>query len=283
MQKHKRSRQPRKLKASGSNIENRVLRNAEGVIVASQYGPSPPRICTKGANYVELYSTGALATTVGAQTYFIINSLYAPTSGGGSGSQPYGYTASSSIYNKYRVLSVEIDIEFGQNSSAIPMLWAFSVTNGVFNIPVTNLTTFEEFSSIPRTRRGFISSTNPIRLHRKFDLWKIAGVDRVKYLNDPNFSAAYNSSPVEAIRLYIAFYNGSTGNATFEVNVTTSYTAIWFDPNTQLGGSFKYVPFLRSHPDTANMVDDIMAREAEKKRQSDNATALARRYGPLSS
>jgi hypothetical protein len=169
--------------------------------------------------YSELMSH-SMATTVGTQSTFRLNSIFDPNAAVG-GHQPYGYDQLAALYNRYRVLRAAWKITFANQAGGFDIVVV--PLNGALASAITTNITFETACEVPyaqlRTQGG--GGAPNVIVEGSMDLNKLGGVKLSEYLDDDRFEAQIGANPAEVISLIIGTYNptGSTIVATFVVEL----------------------------------------------------------------
>jgi len=180
----------------------------ECVIAPRFTGVAPTTYVT--LKYYEFVSF-SMATTVGSQQLFNLNSLFDPNRTG-TGHQPYYYDNLALMYNRYRVLRAKWRITV---SASLGVLAAVVPMNGT-TTSVSNQTTFEAVAEMPWAKNTIIpASGGPIYTFKgSIDMNVLNGVPKQEFLDDDRFEAQIGASPAELIVLLIAMYNPNGATAT---------------------------------------------------------------------
>jgi hypothetical protein len=174
------------------------------------------------------FQSFSLATLVGTQQLYRMNSLFDPDKTG-VGHQPYGYDQLTPLYLRYRVLRFKYKVTFATSSSDYYAL--VIPVNGSLQSAITNATTFNQAAESPRGRSTIISSaTRSIIMTGNVSLNALNGVTRMEYLTDDRFQAANSTNPTEVIDLAIGWFNPSGGSITINFGVELQYETDLHDP-----------------------------------------------------
>jgi len=202
--------------------EERLIRTT----VCKQVGTSDRMIVD--LRYVEptLSFTGAIAF----DQVYNLNSLQDPDVTGG-GHQPQFFDQWSGFYNRYRVLSTLVEIDFINNSaSVVPKLGV------VANNSVTSMVTALAFNNAvegPGSWMKLVSEAagmNVIRYRRRFYPHQVTGVTKQQYDIDDRFQAQFSASPAESICLHIMAQDfGFGSNVAVLCDVKLTYRAELWD------------------------------------------------------
>lgn len=172
--------------------------------------------------------TSSIATTLGTNLVYRLNSIFDPTSAVG-GTQPYGYDQMAALYNRYRVLKTRWIVTFnassaGYNAYVIP-------SNGALNAPSADLTSFTSCIMTPfdKYQRYALNGEPPI-FKGSMDLNVLGGVTREEYLADDRFEAQIGANPSEVISLNIGIQNPSAGTISIPFMVELFYETDLHDP-----------------------------------------------------
>jgi len=246
-----------------TTANSRVVKQEEGVVVPRVFGATP-KILTVYMKMFEIQNSGNIATTAGFDELWKANSVNAPQMNGGTSIRPYSYDLMIQSFNRYRVVRCRSTLKMCQNSAAIPLFFGCGFINGTIPTAVTNLQSFNNFVMAPRIKNAIVSSTEPKTIVCDINNWQLANSTARKYVTDDLYQSVYNANPTEVQNFYLAGYNASTGNATFEWSITNEYKVIWFDEFVQGGSTFfKYQSLLRKHPELDKFVTALV--DAEEK------------------
>lgn len=178
--------------------------------------------------YTETFNF-TLASTVGTQQLFRLNSIFDPNSTG-VGHQPYGYDQLSALYNRYRVLAARWKVVFGTQTSTYRIV--ILPINGTLAAAIAGFATFETACEMPRARlfvqggggSPTVTVTGGIKLN------DLNGVTIPEYLADDRFEAAIGANPAEVMSLVIGNYNASGGTITIDYTAEMTYMVDLHDP-----------------------------------------------------
>ena len=161
----------------------------------------PDRAITKMVYSEVVYRAPALAITDERQ--FILNSTYAPYPGGaGGGHQPMGRDQFlGTIYNKYRVRTVKVTIQWAP-------LYQSYIGSCIYVVPSNDTTALNGTLTLAAEQPMAWTNLTPFgapvpTYQRKLNLWDIWGKSKEQYLSDDITASNYTTSPVESIVLKV--------------------------------------------------------------------------------
>jgi len=177
--------------------------------------------------YSDIYSE-SLATVTGTNQVMNLNSIFDPDRTG-TGHQPYGYDTMATLYNRYRVLSVDYKITF--HAETLGFYIVVLPSNGALATAITNLASFtlacESPESVVRCQgvgADDVIITGSIKLNQ------LNGVTLTEYLADDRFQSLFGASPGELILLNIGTYNGTGSTLGVDFSVEIIYHTDVHDP-----------------------------------------------------
>jgi len=218
----------------------------EHASVPTQFGIFPAYLETT-SDYTELVTVSSLTSGNASTTYFNLNSMYAATSNGGNSVKPYGTDQTSAYYSRYRVESVDVDLQIDKESSG-PLAYACGPLSPSIPTAVTTLQTFLNFCMINRVRKGFVSAYVPTIHKFKIKLWQLISCPKKEYMTTDRFQSSFAASPSETARFYVVFLNESGSTISFDFLFTIKFRVRWFDPAPQSGSTFRYLALMREDP-----------------------------------
>jgi hypothetical protein len=186
------------------------------------------------------YGDAATITTTGNQWEYgtavtvLLNSLFAPTSGGVSAHQPYGFDQWAAIYSRYRVDAVDMTMQIMYNGGV-----QNSVVSGVVLPPGTSATiaasTYSIVNEKPLTFNvPIVGGTNAgtVFVKQRFDIAQLAGLTQMEHAaNIEDYSAAVTASPSKVVSFEFATCGVSTTTATSsKVLLTFEFHCEFWEP-----------------------------------------------------
>jgi len=178
----------------------------------------------------------AEATISSASTFnhvtFRLNSLYDPNYTI-TGHQPMGYDQLSTLWNRYRVDRVKVEVSAWCSSATATgqvVLWP---SNDLMTLAAVN-----DLKEQPLAQTFSVPGGGEV-VNRTFYYYPyiIMGVTKEAYASDDRHSAAIGSNPTELCALHVAatLFDGTLSNL-IGVNFVLTYECTWFDPFS-VGGS----------------------------------------------
>lgn len=185
------------------------------LVVGPRIDPFPQRF-TASLRYCDIYTIATTGTQFeyGTATTFVLNSLFAPVSGG---HQPYGYDTLATLYNRYKVVRVDMELALVYNGGV-----QNSIISGVVLPPGTSATIAGSVYSIvsekPRTMSiPVVGGTNmgcPF-VKQRFDIADLSGLTRQELqANVEDYSAAVTAAPSKTVSFEVAACGVQTTTAT---------------------------------------------------------------------
>lgn len=174
------------------------------------------------------YVSQNVATTLGANNVFRLNSIFDPNAAVG-GTQPYGYDQEAAKYNRYRALKAHWIVTFaastgGYNAVVVP-------TNGLLNTPVADLVSLNSCCMVPFAKYvNYSIGAKPPIVKGSMPLNLINGVPRLEYLGDDRFEAQIGANPAEVISLNVGIQNPTGGTINISYMVELWYEIDLHDP-----------------------------------------------------
>jgi len=208
------------------NQKKRTVANSYKLVSAGKYtGRDSPSITFIDPHrYVSLrYNavfTTSIATLVGSNQIFNLNSLFDPDRSG-IGHQPYGYDQLAAIYNRYRVLRVHWRVTM--SPSSLSYFLVVLPLNGLLASAIAGDTSYQTATENPRATSWVLGASGQSKcITGSLSLNDLNGCTRVEYLSDDRFEAQIGASPAEVMTLNIGLYNGngSTIVVTYQVELT---------------------------------------------------------------
>jgi hypothetical protein len=150
----------------------------------------------------------------GTATSVLLNSLFAPVSGG---HQPYGFDQLAALYNRYRVNAVDVEMTIMYNGGV-----QNSIVSGVVLPPGTSATIAGSTYTIVSEKPNVISvpivggtNTGTVFIKQRFDIARLAGLTANELqANVEDYSAAVTASPSKLVTFEFATCGVSTTTAT---------------------------------------------------------------------
>lgn len=199
-----------------------------GAAVTIPYGPAAAAFPVSLRTQLRYAAVGtmvaAAAGTTAYQTYRM-NSLYDPDHTG-VGSQPAGFAAAATLYNKYRVVGLHVKISVGNDSGG-------TVNVVIFQSPSATIpSSFVSCSQQPYGERYLLADQsggpNVLQYQKKLTPWSVLGVTKSRYLNDDQFAAAVTTNPTAVSYLNIVL-GGVTIAANCQYQTEIVYDVVLFD------------------------------------------------------
>jgi hypothetical protein len=228
-------------------------------VVPRQFGPFAGQTIVK-QRYVEHFTFSGIAAGAAALNYFNLNSVFNPVSGGSSKTnKPYGYDQLEGLYNRYRVFKTRFRFKL-QSTTSSEYYFGMVPINGTFPYSVSTETAWEQFCTTPRVKTCILGANQKI-LSSSQNLWALDTTKKSAYMTDDRYSAQFNASPAEIIRVYFVFFNAGTSTAAITFNFEIEYDVLWYDPNTQDGSTFRYLRVIAESPEIKSLLDQIMEKK----------------------
>jgi len=174
-------------------------------------------------SYVGVVLTASLPTTYS----YRLNSVYDPDLTG-TGTTAYGYTALSSLYNRYKVMGGRASVQFVNTSVA-------STTNYMVAAPVNSLGS--DINKILAQRYVWSdsmsnTSSGPALLKHSIS-WRTAavyGVPETSVRDDDDFAGLVGANPNNAIYLHVGGNPNGASTGSFNIIVRIEYDVVWSLP-----------------------------------------------------
>lgn len=189
--------------------------------------PFPAEFYTTNIYSDKIQLTAGTAGVCGTEQVWFLNSLFDPDFTG-AGHQPYGFDQLTPMYNKYNVISVDIEMTIYQPSTASLALCYQVSNNSDLGLALLNPKFIVEHNTgdwvyIPNDGTATV-------IKKSFNIADIAGVSRAKVKNDDVYSSITGSSPSSAAYFRIAAANLllNTGG-TMYVDWKCTYHSRYFD------------------------------------------------------
>ncbi len=143
-----------------------------------------------------------------------INSLFDPNNTG-TGHQPYGFDQLATLYAKYRVDRVRIELLFTTPGASADMCCVAEIE------PVASLSTtaatIDEVCERSNVLHEHLSSSGQrtARITKDITMWELLGVSQAKYISEGAYSAVVGANPssLSLLRLNVCSYSGAGGQA----------------------------------------------------------------------
>lgn len=189
------------------------------------------------------YSDYRTLTCTASQAEYVyrLNSLFDPDQTG-VGGQPDGFDQLKTLYGRYRVVAVDVEVEcIGQSANGL-IAFAPSDTVGPF-------LSAEEVGALRYGRVASFSGTERARLRARYHIGKLLGYSDEAVLGSSNLDAAITASPAFQQYLIVAVEGGSSSTQAQNVFVRLTYYARMEVPIAVLDASrTRYQRFLGSLP-----------------------------------
>lgn len=198
--------------------------------------PNPFPLVWKGAKqrYSEskTLTVGAIGGTFGVDEVYTLNDQFDPRFTVG-GHQPYARDTFATMYERYKVTGVTVDVSF--NAPSIAGIAVAIFFANPTNTYVLNASYYERVREMPQTIVRTINDTGSqkVRIRKYIPMWKILGVTKLQYEADIGiYDALAGGSPSATAgmgKMYIAIadLNGGT-TATCLMNTTITMHTDWY-------------------------------------------------------
>jgi hypothetical protein len=163
-------------------------------------------------------TTGPTQNKFGTATALVLNSLFAPVSGG---HQPYGFDQLAALYQRYKVTGVDIrltvepalyDAAASNSTQLFAMLVLPPGVSGTIGGSTVDVILEKPLSAHISVTPG--SGSNTINIKQHFDVSRYLGVTRAQYnANIEDYQALCTASPARVLTLEFATTNVSTTTA----------------------------------------------------------------------
>jgi len=210
--------------------EARYKKGAKAVKINSSRGYwIAPRVSTK-LIYEQAQQFHSIAGVSG-DYIFRLNSIYDPDLSGG-GHQPMGFDQLAALYNRYQVKSVKVKIVGHKETDNVVGVMAFQANNDATSkaaYPISQIK--EQPNTTVRYSNFYNTNDKPCTITKTYDLAKVTGVSKTKYMTDDRYQSAFNNNPAEDIigHLVVNDMLATTGT-TWVTNVRIEYNVDCFDP-----------------------------------------------------
>lgn len=191
--------------------------------------PWPPRMrkIFRMSNFLTLTTPGTIQS-FGTEFIFNLGSPYLPIT-----TPPaipcYGWNTFSTIYNKYLVTDVEVDMEFTAPTDPCFVGAIAQSSNNTFTFP------FHTLDDAPAWPGVYVAPLNPtgnqtLRLVQKLTNHRLEGLSKNAYEGAlSQYSATMNAVPAQQPYIRVAAASGITPGGTVTVLVKLAYHVILFD------------------------------------------------------
>lgn len=225
----------------------------------STFNPSRTPWATRAVTQIQYTDEFDINLTNGVLSTYVFNAngLYDPDQTGG-GHQPLGFDQYAVMYNRYRVLKVGYNVNFGTIASTGAAVRATVAHNNGSTIPAR-----PAIFELANSRQGVIGPYGQaLNLKGTFDLTRLNASPSV-YRVDDRYSALVSGNPTEVMYIILGLFPNVT--ASCRVTVKFIYHVEFYDIETP-GSSLKGVP--------SRTIEDIrkeyelscaVARRAEKQ------------------
>lgn len=187
----------------------------------------------KYCDIIQLTSGSGL---LGTQQAYRLNSIY-DTDFSGGGHQPYGHDTYALIYNKYRVMSVRVQLIYTTPGGGHDMVCVMAPSsNNSAGMTGLQIWRVQEW---PQSTCGILPTTGERKcvLQAEYDMAVQAGVSKAVYMAGDEYEANIGSNPSKEV--FLTFNTGcvdGTGSQTCDVQVYLEFDVLFFD-RTTLGAS----------------------------------------------
>jgi hypothetical protein len=182
-------------------------------------------------------ASGATSTTSGATPLqYVLNSLFAP--GGSNAHQPYGFDTLATLYRRYRVNAVEVEIEFttvqqlaakADPTDAIMMFTPpGSSVSTVFVALAASIFAEKPGGEVRRCVPGHPSALQTVR--RMLPMHQLVGVSKSEYeANVEEYAALVSGDPTRTTSLFLNCAGFGTISASIYWRVKLSFHAEFWE------------------------------------------------------
>lgn len=157
-----------------------------------------------------------------------VNSIFDPNRSGG-GHQPYGHDTYSSLYNRYRVVSMRYRIQIAALDTTVNSCYKATIVHNNNDVPLGNPSLCSEF---PGSQTKLVMGSVPCVFKGVAYPNRITGVSRAAYKDD-RYSAQFGANPSEIICQHLVLSTMADAIPVANVlrwNVVLVYTVEMYDP-----------------------------------------------------
>lgn len=176
--------------------------------------------------------TASATNTFGAEILYRMNSAYIPSATAGS-VHPYGYTQMATLYQSYRVFSVNIDITFSNPTEVegTGMTVGALLQNSQGTVTLAGQTYNSAAAASGSDLRQLNNTgTQIVRIQRKFSIPQIETIRYAEWISNPDYVANTGANPAATPFLRLAVLNDVTlvqTSCTCFVNLT--FDVEWYN------------------------------------------------------
>lgn len=176
--------------------------------------------------YFESVTLPEATVGVGNDYVWSLNSVYDPNTTG-AGVNPIGYTNMAAFYGRYKVMAVTIKVVFVNDTSG-------STLCGVVATPQSTITSDRGAWPIqPNAQWDLLADQHAggckLVVSRKYDLARVAGVERSEYINDQDFGSIIGANPSRPLYLH-TWMRGISVAAQVQIAVELDYHVEFSQP-----------------------------------------------------
>jgi len=195
----------------------------------SLWDPLPPTFPCR-FRYQETKKFTCALAAFGTENVWRLNSLYDPDFSG-AGVYPYAFTQFQALYKNYRVLAVDIEVEF-IDPSVDGMIGGVMVA-ATGNTTTLATQTIDWAATRPMIAVASVNNTGSQRalVKQRFTIAQVDGVPAAQVQADPNYAALVTGNPTNTPWLRVAVACEDTGNstATLYAHVRITFQCVLYD------------------------------------------------------
>lgn len=180
----------------------------------------------------------AVTGFLGTEQIFRLNSLYDPDYSG-TGQQPYGFDQMASLYRKYKVNGVKIDVTiYNPNEDGVLVGALIQPPGGTATLTGK---TMEDIAELPMCTYRVLHNTGTQRSHfsQYMPINKLAGISPLQFkANIEDFASLCTTSPAQFpyFRIAVGSIIGST-SATCQITVKLTFYSTFYERIQQAASS----------------------------------------------
>lgn len=177
--------------------------------------------------YTQYFGMVESASGIGASYSFRLNDLFDPDFTG-TGQQPVAFDQLSTLYTRFRVLSVAVDVVYNNRAATGAVVGFFP--SSASTLPAAAVS----WPAQPFSKHTIIanSAAGPAvgRLTSRFDIPTVLGMKSKEYLSDLDFTGTPTSSPIRTpyLHAYIFWQSGTV--AVCDAFICMRYVVEWSQP-----------------------------------------------------
>ncbi len=169
---------------------------------ALSYIPKPliQAVTLVNMNYVDIQTISETVAGSGAFYTYRISDLFDPNFTG-VGTQPVGFDQLSTLYTRFRVLSVAVTVEANNNATTTTLSAVFPSSQST--LPASPFS----WPLQPMARSALLNlpagGNNTCRFHFKLDPAKVLGLTKNQYMSDMDYTCTPTASPVRSVFIHL--------------------------------------------------------------------------------